>query len=315
MLRLIFMGTPEFAVPSLEALYKKGYPILGVFTQPDRKSGRGLELKPSPVKAKALELGLPIFQPQSLSQTEIYEKLRSLSPDLIVVVAYGQILKKNVLDLPSKGCVNLHSSLLPRWRGAAPIVWAILSGDKETGVTTQKMAEKLDAGEILLQSKTAISPQENAKTLHDRLSLLGADLILKTLEGIESGKLRATAQDEQLVTYASKLKKEMEILDLSRTGADLERQIRALNPWPGTSLWVGRERLKIKEAVLRKDIQGFQGMLFEKAGMLLLGSSDGSLELKRLQWEGKKEVTPAEFLNGLRGRSQKLPIEVGSEPK
>lgn len=310
MLRTVFMGTPEFALPALEAV-NQATQIVGVYTQPDRPVGRGLGMRASPVKVKALELELPVFQPEKLSATGELEKLEQLKPDAIVIVAYGQILKKNVLDLPRLGCINIHSSLLPRWRGAAPIHRALLAGDSETGVTTMHLVEKLDAGDILLSASTAILPEDTAGSLHDRLAKIGAELIVPTLEGLASGKLKGKPQDESQVTYAEKLTKEMEWLDPGQPASVLDRQVRALHPWPGTSLWVGQgERLKIKRAALRADIAGPVGQLFERSGMVLLGTKGGSLELLSLQWEGKKEIGPAEFLNGIRGRGQSLPLGV-----
>ncbi len=306
MLRVVFMGTPEFAVPSLEAIHKE-FNIVAVYTQPDKPVGRGLDLKASAVKKKATELGLPVFQPEKLSMAGEYEKLQELNPDVIVVVAYGQILRKNVLELSRLGCVNIHSSLLPRWRGAAPIQWAILGGDSESGVTTMRLVEKLDAGDILLQAKTPIQADDTAEILHDRLSLMGAELIIPTLQGLENGSLKGIAQNESIVTYAAKLTKEMEFLNSEESAEVLDRRVRALNPWPGTSVNVG-ERLKIKKVRVRKNIQGNQGQIFERAGMVLLGCKEGSLELLTVQWDGKKEVDAGGFLNGLRGRKQSLPL-------
>jgi methionyl-tRNA formyltransferase len=308
MINVVFMGTPEFAVPALEAI-QKAHKIVGVYTQPDRPVGRGLGVKASPVKEKALEFGLPIFQPEKLSQPGEFERLQSLNPDIIVVVAYGQILRKNVLELPRLGCINIHSSLLPRWRGAAPIQWAILAGDAESGISTMHLVEKLDAGDILLQKKTPIHQDDTAQSLHDRLSQIGAELILPTLEGLSSGSLKGQSQDVSLVTYASKLTKEMEWLDVNQPAEVLGRRVRALNPWPGTSLQIG-QRLKVKKVRVRKDIQGPVGKIFDRAGMVLLGTSQGSLELIQVQWDGKKEVDAAGFLNGLKGRGQSLPLEV-----
>jgi methionyl-tRNA formyltransferase len=308
-LNVVFMGTPEFAVAALEAVHR-AHRIVGVYTQPDKPVGRGLDLRPTPVKAKALEFGLPVFQPEKLSLPGEFEKLQALAPDVIVVVAYGQILRRNVLDLPRLGCVNIHSSLLPRWRGAAPIQWAILGGDSESGVTTMKLVEKLDAGDILMQAKTPLSSDETAGTLHDRLARMGAELIVPTLAGLADGSLKGIVQDEAQVTYASKLTKEMETLHPSENAVALDRRVRALNPWPGTSLMVGGQRLKIKRARVRADIRGSEGKIFEKAGMLLLGTSEGALELLSVQWEGKKEVDAAGFMNGLKGRGQAFPLGV-----
>ena len=316
MLRVVFMGTPEFAVPALEAVHG-AFKVTGVYTQPDKPVGRGLEVRVSPIKAKALEFGIPVFQPDKLSAPGEFEKLQSLQPDIIVVVAYGQILRKNVLELARLGCINIHSSLLPRWRGAAPIQWAILGGDLQTGVTTMRLVEKLDAGEILLQAKTPISAGDTAETVHDRLARMGADLVVPTLAGLEQGTLKGQAQDEAQVTYASKLTKEMEHLDPSETAEVLDRRVRALNPWPGTSIWIdfGKgtpERLKIKQATPHPGVSGPVGTLFERTGMICLGTAKGALQLESLQWDGKKAVNPAGFLNGLRGRGQELPLRLCS---
>ncbi|MFL5813790.1 MAG: methionyl-tRNA formyltransferase [Bdellovibrionia bacterium] len=320
-LRVVFMGTPEFAVPPLDAIHEASahHEIVAVYTQPDKAVGRGLELKPTPVKKRALELGLPVFQPEKLSPPEELERLKSFRPDVVVVVAYGKILKQSWLDVPRLGFVNIHSSLLPRWRGAAPIQWAILGGDSESGVTTMRLVEKLDAGDILLQSKTPVSGDDTAGSLHDRLSKMGAELIVPTLNGLASGEIRGIAQDESQVTYASKLTKEMEWLDPSKSARQLGLNVRGLSPWPGTSLWIDdgqgkTSRLKVKRARPHADISGPQGKIFEKAGMVLLGTSEGALELLTVQWDGKKEVDAGGFLNGLKGRGQALPLQTVAPP-
>ncbi|MBI3534300.1 MAG: methionyl-tRNA formyltransferase [Deltaproteobacteria bacterium] len=312
MLRVVFMGTSPFAVPALETLYEltKLNQVIGVYTQPDRPAGRGLGLQFSAIKKKALELKLPIFQPENFKDPKTLEEFKNLNPDIVVVAAYGLLLPTKLLETPKLSAVNIHASLLPRWRGAAPIAWAILKGDLETGVTIQKISQKLDAGDVLLQQKTPILTTDYANTLHDRLSQIGARLMLPTLEGLMHGQLQSIAQDESLMTYAHKLTKEMAKLDLSQLAVELERQVRAFYPWPGTSILVNGVQLKIKKVICRKEIQGFQGKLFEKSGMLLLGAKDGSLEIERLQWEGKKETGALEFLNGLKGRGVTLPIEL-----
>ncbi|MDR3605829.1 MAG: methionyl-tRNA formyltransferase [Oligoflexia bacterium] len=313
-LRVVFMGTPEFAVPALEAIQASGHKIELVYSQPDKPVGRGLEMRPSPVKKRALELGLPVHTPEKLSPPEELARISALKPDVIVVVAYGKILRKNWLELPRLGCVNIHSSLLPRWRGAAPIHWAMLAGDAESGVTTMKLVEELDAGDILLQARTPIGPNETVSELHDRLARMGAELILPTLAGLESGELRGTPQPVEGVNYATKLSREMEWLDPGQNVDVLARRVRALNPWPGTSVWVVERdsapvRLKVKSVVPHPGLKGSVGCLFERSGMLLLGVADGSLELKRLQWDGKREVDAAGFLNGLKGKGSSLPFQ------
>ncbi len=302
-LRAVFMGTPDFAVPALEAL-EKTCEVAAVYCQPDRPVGRGMELKLPPVKVRALELGLPVFQPEKLSLPGEFERLAALKPDVIAVVAFGQILRQNVLDLPRLGCVNVHSSLLPRWRGAAPIQWAILAGDHETGVCTQKMVFKLDAGDVLMCDRTTISDHETGQSLHDRLSQMGAGLLVRTIEGLASGALRGEPQDESRVTLASKLTKEMEKLDPAKSVRELDCQVRALTPWPGTSVWLSpsRERLKIKRVQPRPEVTSRPGKLFEAAGRLFLGASDGCLEVLEVQPDGKRALSAAEYLNGVRGK-------------
>lgn len=313
MLKVVFMGVPDFAVKALESIHAS-HRIVAVYTQPDRPVGRGLALTHPPVKKRALELGLPVFQPEKVSKPDEIEKIRALAPDVIVVVAYGHILKQNLLDLPQLGCINIHSSLLPRWRGAAPIQWAILGGDSESGVTTMKMVEALDAGDILDQETTPISSSETAESLHDRLAEIGARLIVKTLNRIEAGDTRSTAQDPSKVTYASKLTKEMEALNFMRPAAELDRQVRALNPWPGTRVVLETgEKLKIKKAELAEQIQPMLGNLFERNGELYIGTTSGSLKVIAVQQDGKKAVSAAEFMNGLKSRGAKLPFQLKSD--
>lgn len=312
-LRVVFMGTPEFAVPALERLSACS-DVIAVYCQPDRPAGRGLKLTPPPVKVKALELGLRVFQPEKLSIPEEIEKLKDLAPDLIVVAAYGKILKQAVLDIPKLGCINLHPSLLPRWRGAAPIQWPILTGDEETGSTIMKMVLELDAGDILIQEVTPIGPDETASELHDRLSGISARLMVKAIQAIESGTSVSVPQDPSRVTYAEKLTKEMEALDPHLRAVELYRKIRGLSPWPGTSVWVENgqkaERLKIRKARLRADIHQPAGQIGEGNGMILLGTAQGSIELLELQWEGKPPMNAAQFKSGLLGAHRQFPLRV-----
>lgn len=313
--RLVFMGTPAFAVPALEGLSKK-FKIVGVYTQPDRPVGRGLQVAQSAVKKKAIELKIPVYQPEKLTLPGEAEKLAGLKPDVIVVAAYGQILKTEVLNLPRHGCINIHSSLLPRWRGAAPIHWAILAGDPESGITVMKMNEGLDTGDILLQESTPISPKETAQTLHDRLAKIGGDLVVSALVGLVAGSVRPTPQEVGKETYAKKLTKDLGFLRADETAEVLGRKIRALNPWPGTSIELeDHGRLKIFEAN-PLDRAGIEpGQLTEKNGMILLGTAQGALELRRMQWEGKSPIGPVEFLNGLKGRGLTLPLRLRSKPQ
>jgi methionyl-tRNA formyltransferase len=309
------MGTPDFSLPALESIHAN-HDIIAVYTQPDRPVGRGLEVRFSPVKNKAIEFGLPVHQPEKLTAPGEYEKLAALAPDVIVVVAYGQILRQNVLDLPKIACINIHSSLLPRWRGAAPIHHAVLAGDPITGVTTMKMVRELDAGDIYEQVETPIGDRETVGELHDRLAEMGGRLILSTIQKLADGKMDARVQDASQVTYAHKLTKEMESLDPALGCAELDRRVRALNPWPGTSVWFeanGKsERLKVRQATPRAGLSAQAGSLDERMGMLVLGTPDGALELQKVQPDGKKEMDAASFLNGLRGRGIKLPLQVRS---
>lgn len=310
------MGTPEFAVPTLQALLKASnrYQVVGVYTQPDRAVGRGLKMGVSPVKQLAIQSGLSLFQPDSLRAEPEKIKLRSLKPDFILVVAYGQILDQEVLSLPTMACINVHSSLLPKWRGAAPIHWAILGGDQESGVTTQSMSLKLDAGDILLQKKIPLAATETSQSLHDRLMVIGADAAMETLDQFVEGSIKPTPQNEAQVTYAKKLSKEMGILNPNEPAIELDRKIRALNPWPGTTLEVeGMGRLKVLRATLRPDLceKGQQmGRLYETSGMVLIGTRSGALELLEIQWEGKNRMQVGDFLNGLRGRGKTLPLGI-----
>lgn len=309
------MGTPEFAVPTLKALHQSdSVEVLAVFTQPDRQVGRGLEVKFSPVKQVATELNYTIFQPENLS-TE-FETIKKLKPDLIVVVAYGQLIKKNIIELPTLGCLNIHSSLLPRWRGAAPIHRALLHGDQITGVTIMMIAEKLDAGDILAQKQTKIEKNETAQSLHDRLAEMGAELIVPTLLDLKNNVIQPVKQKESLVTYAHKLTKEMEILEFTETAQNLDLKIRALNPWPGTAILVQKEnkieRLKIKEARFLETTQNKNpqvkqlkpGYLYYKNEQLIYPCRQGCLEILKLQPEGKKEISAQEYGNYLKGQKK-----------
>lgn len=312
------MGTSKFGVPSLCELAEQ-HEVICVYTQPARPQGRGLKPQDSPIKIRSQELGLKVSEPEKLNtQTEI-ESLKGLNPDVIVVASYGKLLKKEVLVLPRLGCINIHPSLLPRWRGAAPIQWPILAGDSHTGVTTMLMVEELDAGDILEQFEIPIHLADDAEILHDRLSEISRRLILSTLKGLENATLTPKKQDPTKVTYAAKLTKEMENLDLHLSAPEVFQRIQALNPWPGTSVWIlGRNseklRLKIKGAKWRPDIQGSEGAkIFERSGMILLNcvaAETGSIELLKVQWDGKREVGMSEFLNGLGGKGISLPFDL-----
>ena len=231
-LKIVFAGTPDFSVPALDALLTSGHDVIAVYTQPDRPAGRGRKLTASPVKARALEHGIPVHQPLSLKRPEEQERLAALAPDVMVVVAYGLLLPPAVLAIPRLGCVNIHASLLPRWRGAAPIQRAILAGDAETGVTLMQMEKGLDTGPMLATVRCPIGPDDTAETLHDRLAALGAGALVPTLERLDRGEITAEPQDDTQACYAAKLDKAEAVLDWRRPAVELERQVRAFNPWP-----------------------------------------------------------------------------------
>ncbi|MCC7512116.1 MAG: methionyl-tRNA formyltransferase [Anaerolineae bacterium CFX3] len=299
--RVVFMGSPDFALPGLRALASR-YQIVGVVTQPDRASGRGRALKPPPVKTLALELGLPLVQPEKLRQPEAVQQLRAWNPDLIVVAAFGQILKPEVLDLPRFGCLNVHASLLPRWRGAAPINAAILAGDEETGVTIMKMDAGLDTGGILAQRAFRLSPDVTAGAAFDALSALGADLLLESLPDYLAGKLTPVPQPEDGVTYAPMLKKEDGRLDFARPADELERRVRAMNPWPGAWFEWDANLLKVARAKTLGGEKGrASGIRLVVEGRPAVTCADGALVLEEVQPAGKRPMSGRAFLAGARG--------------
>ncbi len=295
------MGSPDFALPGLRALASR-YQIVGVVTQPDRASGRGRALKPPPVKTLALELGLPLVQPEKLRQPEAVQQLRAWNPDLIVVAAFGQILKPEVLDLPRFGCLNVHASLLPRWRGAAPINAAILAGDEEMGVTIMKMDAGLDTGGILAQRAFRLSPDVTAGAAFDALSALGADLLLESLPDYLAGKLTPVPQPEDGVTYAPMLKKEDGRLDFARPADELERRVRAMNPWPGAWFEWDGNLLKVARAKTLGGEKGrASGIRLVVEGRPAVTCADGALVLEEVQPAGKRPMSGRAFLAGARG--------------
>ncbi len=297
--RLVFMGSPDFSVPTLRALAAR-YAVVGIVTQPDRPAGRGLNLTPPPVKLVADELGIPVIQPQKLRQPEAVQQLKDWDPELIVVAAFGQILRAEVLDLPRLGCINVHASLLPRWRGAAPIQAAILAGDAQTGITIMKMDPGLDTGPMLSQRAIPIGPEDTGGSLFERLSKLGGELLLETLPDYISGRTVPQAQPETGSTYASMIKKEDSLLDFTRPAAELERKIRAFHPWPGTSLlWEGTP-LKIHKAHVSA-YAAQPGKRFVLEGLPGIAAADGALVFDELQPAGKKSMPGKAFLAGARG--------------
>ena len=296
--RIVFMGSPGFALPGLRAL-AQAYAVVGVVTQPDRAAGRGRELTPPPVKTLALELGLPVLQPDKLRQPEAMQALRDLRPELIVVAAFGQILKPEVLDLPRHGCLNVHASLLPRWRGAAPIHAALLHGDSRTGVTLMRMDPGMDTGPILTQRAIEIAPTETAGELYDRLARVGAELLMDTLPAYLEGRLTPQPQPEEGVTYAPMLKKEEGRLDFDLTAAELERRVRAFNPWPGAWLTWRSEVLKVHRAHVEPG-EAPAGDTLVHAALPAVGTAQGLLLLDEVQPAGRKPMSGKAFLAGAR---------------
>ena len=292
------MGSPDFALPSLGALAQH-YEVAGVVTQPDRASGRGREMKMPPVKTLALERGMPVMQPEKLRAPEAMEQLRAWKPDLIVVAAFGQILKKDVLDLPMFGCINVHASLLPRWRGAAPINAAILHGDEETGVTIMKMDIGLDTGPILTKRSIRLTRDDTAGSVTETLSHLGADLLIETLPDYLSGKITPQPQPEQGATYAPMLKKEEGKLDFTRDVHELERQVRAFNPWPGAFMDFDGALLKIHKTHVEQGNASTGQRLIVK-DQPAVGARGGLLILEEVQPAGKKSMSGKSFLAGAR---------------
>ena len=299
-MRIVFMGTPDFAAVSLKKLIERGREISGVFTQPDRPRGRGKKLLPTPVKEKALACGLPVYQPQSLRKGEDAEEalriLQEIAPELIVVIAYGQILPKSILDLPKYGCINLHASVLPRWRGAAPIQRAILAGDSESGVTAMQMAEGLDTGDMLHTLKTPIAADETADSLHDRLSQIAAETMRETLTLLSQGMLKPVKQDDALACTAEKITKDMSRLDFTRSAQEVDRTIRAVT---GFAMMKGR-RIKLHASVLTKQQAHIPaGTVIGSDDIIGIVCGDGMIvQPTVMQAEGAKAMPTADFLRG-----------------
>lgn len=292
------MGTPDFAVPVLQKLIETQQ-VVGVVTQPDKPAGRGKKLRISPVKAVALSAEIPLFQPKSLRKYERAEQIRAWQPDVIVVAAFGQILRPHVLDLPPHGCINVHASLLPRWRGASPIQHAILAGDDRSGVCLMHMDVGLDTGDVYACRDVAIAADETAQTLHDKLAVAGADLIEHEFPKLLAGELTAVPQPDDGVTYAGMISKADGQIDWSMPAIEIERQIRAFTPWPGTSTTWNGKQLKIVEARLGPDESTTQaGEVVAYGGGVFVATGSGLLEVSKLQLQGKRAMQSADFLRG-----------------
>ncbi|MEC7378401.1 MAG: methionyl-tRNA formyltransferase [Pseudomonadota bacterium] len=299
-MRLVFAGTPDFAAEALKALIAAGHTIVGVYSQPDRPAGRGRKLQPSPVKQVALDHGIPVFQPETLKTPEAQRELADLKPDVMIVAAYGLILPKAVLAIPKHGCLNIHASLLPRWRGAAPIQRAIAAGDAETGITIMQMDEGLDTGAMLLKSITAITADDTGGSLHDRLAELGGQAIVKALALLEKGELAGEAQNNDQACYASKLSKTEGHIDWHASATDIERLVRAFNPWPGTYTDLGDQRIRIHEAhVLGTQSGKSPGkVLLRDRNGIDIACGTGTLRITRLQLPGSRAQSVNDLING-----------------
>ena len=300
-MRLVFMGTPEFAVPSLRALVGAGYEVCGVFTQPDKPKNRGMRLQPTSVKEYALTENIPVYQPEKLRTGQALAILEGLAPELIVVAAYGKLLPAEILELPRLGCINVHSSLLPRYRGAAPINWAILNGERESGVTIMHMAQGLDTGDIILQRATPITPEDTAQTLHDRLSELGAQLLLEAVDALGRGTAPRIPQDDARSCYAPMLSRELSPIDWSESAWHIHNQVRGLIPWPSATAEIDGVHCKIwKTAVLEERRAGAPGSIVQadKHGLKVLCGDGQVLAIEELQPDGKKRMAAAAFLLG-----------------
>lgn len=299
-MRIVFMGTPDFSVPALEALVEGGHEVVAAITQPDKPKGRGKAVLMTPVKEKAMELGIPVYQPVKVREPEFVEKLRQMEPDAIVVVAFGQILPKSILEIPRYGCVNIHASLLPKYRGAAPIQWAVIDGERESGVTTMFMNEGLDTGDMLEKEAVTLDPKETGGSLHDKLSAIGGRLILSTLKGLEDGTLKGTPQTDEGTCYAKMLKKSLGDIDWTMDAAAIERLIRGLNPWPSAYTCLHGKTLKIWDGdVLEREYGVEPGTVAEVAkDRLVVQTGQGSLVIRSLQLEGKKRMDAGDFLRG-----------------
>ena len=296
------MGTPEFAVPSLRALVEAGHDLCGVFTQPDRPKNRGMRLQPTPVKEYAMSKEIPVYQPATLKDGTALAQIKALAPELIVVAAYGRILPKELLDCPPLGCVNVHSSLLPKYRGAAPINWAVIHGETETGVTIMHMAPELDAGDIILQQSTPIGPDETAAQLHDRLACIGGELIAKAVSMLADGTAPRHPQDPSKATYAPMLSRELSPIDWTKSAKEIHDQVRGLIPWPATTTQVfGGRTVKIfSTAGAGRTVSAAPGTILAAGGEGIDIACGGGTVLRvlELQAEGKRRMTAAEYLRG-----------------
>lgn len=309
-MRIVFLGSPDFAVPSFEALEMSSHDVVGVITQPDRPAGRGMKLKPPSVKVAALKAKREILQPEKLNSEAVYSWLEDKNPDLLVVVAYGEFLGKKILEFCGRPPINVHPSLLPKYRGAAPIQWTLINGEAESGVSIQNMVKKMDAGDILMQVKEAVSPEINAAELHDHYARVGAKLLVETVDAISTGTETPTPQNESEVSFAPLLKKEDGRIDWSRSAWQIHNQIRGLFPWPSAFTAIGDQIVKIRSSkvVAASDSPPQSlapGEFVAHGNSILVSTGDGWLEILEVQPSGKRPQLPAEFSNGIKGQAEK----------
>lgn len=300
-MRVVFMGTPDFAVDCLDILVENGHDVVGVFSQPDKPQGRKQIMTPPAVKARALELGLDVYQPVSFKDSEAAELLEKLAPELIVVVAYGKLIPQRVLDIPKYGCINVHASLLPKLRGAAPIQWSVINGEKETGVTTMQLDAGLDTGDILLVKKTEIEPNETSGELFDRLKVLGAELLIETINAILNGTLNPIKQDDSQSTYASMLDKKLSPVDWTKTAQQVHDHIRGLEPWPVATTVINEKIVKLYGSRLAGTYNKQAGEVVKADNELVVCCGDGNaVSITQIQAQGKNKLNAADFLRGFK---------------
>ena len=299
-MKIIFMGTPDFAVPAIDSLIEAGHEIVAVFSQPDKPKGRGYTLTPPPVKVKAVEHNIPVYQPKSMRDGEALKIFNEIQPDVAVVIAYGKLLPKELLDAPKFGCINVHASLLPKYRGAAPIQWSVIDGESKTGVTTQQMDVGLDTGDMLMSCETEIDPNETAGELHDRLSVMGAKLIVDTLDALAKGELKPQKQDDSHSCYAHMLTKELCAVDWTKDALTIHNQIRGLSPWPVATAVMEGKRLKIhRSAVSDMRNEAAQcGEVISVSPLTVKCGNNTAIELIEIQAEGKKRMKSEDYMRG-----------------
>ncbi len=302
------MGTPDFAVPSLEELIKNGHEVIGVFTQQDEKKGRGQQLCAPPIKDLALKYNLKVFQPQSLKNDETFSVIKGLNPELIVVVAYGKILPENILNIPKYGCINVHGSLLPEYRGAAPIQWAVIDGKKKTGVTTMFMDKGLDTGDMLLKKEADIYEDDTAGSLYERLSRVGAELLIETIEKLEKNELVTEKQDDRKATFSSMLTKEMAKIDWSKSAKIIHNLVRGLIPWPVARTELSGKMLKIYKTKVIENSFGDAGEIKSINPFIVCCGEGTALEIIELQFDNKRRMTAEEFFRGYKIKENALKL-------